>query len=71
MRHNQGFWKEGQFIIILDWFLDLLDYNDVVKGSGFLLLLLFFIIDFYKTFDAIEHPFILKTLQHLHFLIKN
>lgn len=57
MRHNQGFWEESQSIIILD----LLDYSEVVQESGFLFL------DFYKAFDAVEHNFILKTLQHFGF----
>lgn len=42
--------------------LDLLDYSEVVQGSGFLIFL-----DFFKAFDAIEHPFILKTLKHFGF----
>ncbi len=42
--------------------LDLLDYSQMVQESGFILFL-----DFYKAFDLVEHPFILKTLYHFGF----
>ena len=42
--------------------LDLLDYSQIVQESGFILFL-----DFYKAFDSVEHPFILKTLYHFGF----
>lgn len=42
--------------------LDLLDYSYLVQGRGFVLFL-----DFYKAFDSVEHPFILKTLHHFGF----
>lgn len=42
--------------------LDLLDYNYIIQRNGFVL---FF--DFYKAFDSVEHPFILKTLHHFGF----
>ena len=37
--------------------MDLLNHSYVVQDEGFILLL-----DFYKAFDSVEHPFILKTL---------
>jgi len=45
--------------------LDLLDYSEMVQESGFLIFL-----DFYKAFDAVEHPFILKTLHNFGFGVK-
>lgn len=37
---------------------DLVDYSEVIQKKGFLLFL-----DFYKAFDSVEHPFILKTFH--------
>lgn len=37
---------------------DLVDYSKVIQKKGFLLFL-----DFYKAFDSVRHPFILKTFH--------
>lgn len=40
----------------------MLEYRHVVHESGLILFL-----DFYKAFDSVEHPFIIKTLVHVGF----
>ncbi len=42
--------------------LDMLDYRDYIKTDSFVLF-----IDFFKAFDTLEHPFLLKTLHLLGF----
>ena len=42
--------------------LDLIDYSHLFIESGFILFL-----DFYKAFDSVEHPFILKTFEYFGF----
>lgn len=42
--------------------LDMIDYRHLIKTESLVLFL-----DFYKAFDTVEHPFLLKALHHLGF----
>lgn len=42
--------------------LDLLDYSDSIKTNSYVLFL-----DFFKAFDTVEHPFLLRTLHFMGF----
>ena len=42
--------------------LDLLDYSNLIEDDGFI-----FFLDFFKAFDTVEHPFMLKTLDRFGF----
>ncbi len=42
--------------------LDILEYSNLIENDGFILFL-----DFLKTFDMVEHPFLFQTLSHFGF----
>lgn len=60
--HQSGFLKDRSIHNNIRLVLDLLDYRDLIDDPGFILFL-----DFYKAFDCVEHPFILKTLEFFGF----
>ncbi len=59
---QSGFLKERSIHNNIRLILDLLDYNYLIEDNDFILIL-----DVYKAFDSVEHPFILKTLQYFGF----
>lgn len=59
---QSGFIKERSIHNNIRLVLDLLDYNFLIEDKGFILFL-----DFYKAFDSVEHPFILKALKYFGF----
>lgn len=61
---QSGFIKDRSIHNNIRLVLDLLDYNDLIEGlyKGFI-----FFLDFYKAFDSVEHPFIMRTLKHFGF----
>lgn len=59
---QSGFLKDRSIHNNIRLVLDLLDYKDFIEDTGFILFL-----DFYKAFDSVEHPFIIKTLEHFGF----
>lgn len=59
---QSGFLKERSIHNNIRLVLDLLDYNYLIEDKGFV-----FFLDFYKAFDSVEHPFIMKTLKYFGF----
>lgn len=59
---QSGFLKNRSIHNNIRLVLDLLDYNHLIEDDGVILFL-----DFYKAFDTVEHPFILKALQYFGF----
>lgn len=59
---QSGFLKNRSIHNNIRLVLDLLEYKNEIDGGGFLLFL-----DFYKAFDRVEHPFIIKTLHKFGF----
>lgn len=62
---QSGFIKERSIHNNIRLVLDLLDYNYLIEDKG-----LIFFLDFYKAFDSVEHPFIMKTLKYFGFRSK-